>query len=36
MLVLASPYHGIGISITRTTIQITRPPTVKVIATYKR
>jgi opacity protein-like surface antigen len=32
----ASPYHGIGISITRTTILITRPPNVKVIATYKR
>lgn len=32
----ASLYHGIGISITRTTIRITRPPNVKVIATYKR
>ncbi len=32
----ASPYHGIGMFITRKTIQVTRPPTVKVIATFSR
>ena len=36
LLLRRSPYRGIGISITRTTIRITRPPDVKVIATYKR
>jgi hypothetical protein len=32
----ASPYRGIGISISRTTLRITHPPTVKVVATYRR
>lgn len=32
----ASPYHGIGMFITRRTIKVTRPPTVKVIATFTR
>jgi hypothetical protein len=32
----ASPYRGIGMFITRKTIQVTRQPTVKVIATFSR
>ena len=32
----ASPYHGIGMFITRKTIKVTHPPTVKVIATFAR
>lgn len=32
----ASPYHGIGMWITRKTVEVTRPPTVKVIATFAR
>ena len=32
----ASPYHGIGMFITRKTIRVTRPPTVNVIATFTR
>jgi hypothetical protein len=32
----ASPYHGIGMFITRKTVQVTRPPTVKVIASFAR
>lgn len=32
----ASPYHGIGMFITRKTIEVTRPPTVRIIATFAR
>jgi len=32
----ASPYHGVGIWVTRATLAVTRPPNQKVVATFRR